>query len=422
MTTISTLRSLVTVALLLASLAGQAQSLTLDECYAMAEQNYPLIQQRELIGKSKEYSLSNVSKGYLPQLAINGQATYQSDVTRIPFDTPGSRAPLISKDQYKVYGEATQTLYDGGVIREQQANLEVNAKIDEQKLEVELYKLKDRVNQLFFGALMIGEQLKQNDLLIQDLQNGIAKTDAAVANGTALKSSLNVLKAELLKARQRAVELNATRVAYTDMLGLFMNRSLGDSAVLVKPAAPVVEQEIRRPEMQLYAYQDQSTEVQYKMLAARNRPKLSLFLQSGFGRPALNMLDNTLKGYYLGGIRLNWSLSGLYTNKGDRALIDLNKRNIDVQRRTFLFNTNMTLQQQNREAAKYQQLLASDDEIIALRISVKNAASAQLENGVIDTNDYLREVNAQDQAQQSKILHEIQFLLAQYNQKTTTGN
>ena len=355
-------------------------------------------------------------------MAINGQATYQSDVTRIPFDTPGSRAPLISKDQYKVYGEATQTLYDGGVIREQQANLEVNAKIDEQKLEVELYKLKDRVNQLFFGALMIGEQLKQNDLLIQDLQNGIAKTDAAVANGTALKSSLNVLKAEWLKARQRAVELNATRVAYTDMLGLFMNRSLGDSAVLVKPAAPVVEQEIRRPEMQLYAYQDQSTEVQYKMLAARNRPKLSLFLQTGFGRPALNMLDNTLKGYYLGGIRLNWSLSGLYTNKGDRALIDLNKRNIDVQRRTFLFNTNMTLQQQNREAAKYQQLLASDDEIIALRVSVKNAASAQLENGVIDTNDYLREVNAQDQAQQNKILHEIQFLLAQYNQKTTTGN
>ncbi len=422
MTTISTLRSLVTAALLLASLAGQAQSLTLDECYAMAEQNYPLIQQRELIGKSKEYSLSNASKGYLPQLAINGQATYQSDVTRIPFDTPGSRAPLISKDQYKVYGEATQTLYDGGVIREQQANLEVNAKIDEQKLEVELYKLKDRVNQLFFGALMIGEQLKQNDLLIQDLQNGIAKTDAAVANGTALKSSLNVLKAEWLKARQRAVELNATRVAYTDMLGLFMNRSLGDSAVLVKPAAPVVEQEIRRPEMQLYAYQDQSTEVQYKMLAARNRPKLSLFLQTGFGRPALNMLDNTLKGYYLGGIRLNWSLSGLYTNKGDRALIDLNKRNIDVQRRTFLFNTNMTLQQQNREAAKYQQLLASDDEIIALRVSVKNAASAQLENGVIDTNDYLREVNAQDQAQQNKILHEIQFLLAQYNQKTTTGN
>ncbi|HEY5748539.1 MAG TPA: TolC family protein [Chryseolinea sp.] len=422
MTTISTLRSLVMVALLLASLAGQAQSLTLDECYAMAEQNYPLIQQRELIVKSKEYSLNNAVKGYLPQLAINGQATYQSDVTRIPIDAPGFRPPLISKDQYKIYGEATQTLFDGGVIREQQANLEVNAKIDEQKLDVELYKLKDRVNQLFFGALMIGEQLKQNDLLIQDLQNGIAKTDAAVANGTALKSSLNVLKAELLKARQRAVELTATRVAYTDMLGMFINRPLGDSATLAKPAAPAVEQEIRRPEMQLYAYQDQSTEVQYKMLSARNRPRLSLFLQAGYGRPALNMLDNTFKGYYLGGIRLNWSLAGLYTNKGDRALIDLNKRNIDVQRSTFLFNTNMTLLQQNREAAKYQQLLASDDEIIALRVSVKNAASAQLENGVIDTNDYLREVNAQDQAQQSKILHEIQFLMAQYNQKTTTGN
>jgi len=422
MTTISTLRSLVMVALLLASLAGQAQSLTLDECYAMAEQNYPLIKQRELIVKSKEYSIDNAAKGYLPQLAVNGQATYQSDVTRIPVDAPGFHVPLISKDQYKVYGEATQTLFDGGVIREQQASLEANAKVDEQKLEVELYKLRDRVNQLFFGALMMDEQLKQNNLLIQDLQNGIAKTDAAVANGTALKSSLNMLKAEWLKAQQRTVELRATRMAYTDMLGLFINRTLGDSSALVKPVAPIVEQEIRRPEMQWYTYQDQSAEVQYKMLAARNRPKLSLFVQAGYGRPALNMLDNSFKGYYLGGIRLNWSLSGLYTYKKDKALIDLNKRNIDVQRQTFLFNTNMTLQQQNREAAKYQQLLASDDEIIALRVSVKNAASAQLENGVIDTNDYLREVNAQDQAQQSKILHEIQFLMAQYNQKTTTGN
>lgn len=422
MTTISTLRSLVLVALLLAPLAGQGQSLTLDECYALAEQNYPLIKQRELIVQSKEYSLDNASKGFLPQFVINGQATYQSDVTRLPIESPGLRAPLISKDQYKVYGEASQTLYDGGVIREQKATLDVNAKVDEQKLEVELYKLKERVNQLFFGALMMDEQLKQNNLLIQDLQNGISKTGAAVANGTALKSSLNMLQAELLKAQQRGVELKATRMAYTDMLGLFINRALGDSATLVKPIAPVVEQEIRRPEMQLYLYQDQSTEVQYKMLAARNRPKVSLFLQGGFGRPALNMLDNTLKGYYLGGLRLNWSLSGLYTAKKDRALIDLTKRNIDVQRQTFLFNTNMTLQQQNREAAKYQQLLASDDEIIALRVSVKNAASAQLENGVIDTNDYLREVNAQDQAQQSKILHEIQFLMAQYNQKTTTGN
>lgn len=422
MTTISTLRSLVMVALLLTALAGQAQSLTLDECYAMAEQNYPLIKQRELIVRSKEYSIDNASKGYLPQFTVNGQATYQSEVTRVPIESPAFNIPVISKDQYKLYGEVSQTLFDGGIIREQVATQEVNAKVEEQRLEVELYKLKDRINQLFFGALMMDEQLKQNDLLIQDLQNGIAKTDAAVTNGTALKSSLNALKAELLKANQRNVELKSTRMAYTDMLGLFVNRSLGEGVTLVKPVPVVMQPEIRRPEMQLYAYQDQSTEVQYKALAARNRPKLSLFLQAGYGRPALNMLSNDFKGYYLGGLRLNWSLSGLYTYKKDKALIDLNKRNVDVQRQTFLFNTNMTLQQQNREAAKYQQLLASDDEIIALRVSVKNAASAQLENGVIDTNDYLREVNAQDQAQQSKILHEIQFLMAQYNQKTTTGN
>jgi len=419
---ISTLRLSTVLGLLLATLAATAQSLTLDECYGLAEQNYPLIQQRELIVKSKDYSVTNAARGYLPQLSINGQASYQSDVTRIPIESPVLQVPVLSKDQYKIYAEATQTLYDGGMIREQQATQEANARVESQKVEVELYKLKDRVNQLFFGALTIDAQLKQNDLLIKDLQNTMAKTDAAIANGTALKSSFNTLKAELLKAQQRAIELKTTRAAYIDMLALFVNRDLGDNVTLTKPAAPVVSREIRRPEMQLYAYQDQSVDLQYRTLAARNRPRLSLFLQGGYGRPALNMLDNTFKGYYIGGVRLNWSLSGLYTNKQDKALIDLSKRNIDVQRQTFLFNTNMTLQQQNREAAKYQQLLASDDEIIALRTSVKNAAAAQLENGVIDTNDYLREVNAQDQAQQNKILHEIQFLLAQYNQQTTTGN
>ncbi|WP_236676328.1 TolC family protein [Chryseolinea lacunae] len=408
--------------LLLLSEAARAQALTLEACYALAEHHYPLIKQRELVAKSAEYSIDNAAKGYLPQLSVNGQATYQSEVTHVPVENPAFTIPLISKDQYKLYGEATQTLYDGGVIRQQVLSQKVNAQVEEQKIDVQLYGLKERINQLYFGVLTLDEQLKQNELLIKDINTGIAKTEAAIANGTALKSSANVLKAELLKANQRTTELKSTRHAYTDMLGLFINQSLGEEAALARPAPVEPSQEIQRPELKLYDYQAQSTEVQYKMLAARNRPKLNFFVQAGVGRPALNMLSNEMKGYYLGGFRLNWSLSGLYTYKKDKALIDLSRRNIAVQREVFLFNTNLTLQQQNREAAKYRDLLASDDEIISLRASVKNAALAQLENGVIDTSDYLLEVNAQDQAQQAKILHEIQFLMAQYTHKTTTGN
>jgi len=403
--------------------SGMAHAqLTLEECYSLAEQNYPLIKQRELIVKSKEYSLQNLSKGYLPQATINGQATYQSEVTQIPIHLPGVEIPTLSKDQYKIYGELNQSLFDGGMIRDQKQSQEVNAIIEEQKLDVELYKLKERINQLFFGVLLVDEQMKQIELLKNDIQLGLRKTEALMNNGTAFKSSADILKAELLKADQRTTELDAMRKAYLDMLTLFINHPVGDGEAFVKPVAPTLSSEIDRPEIRLYNYQAQNLEVQNKLLSARNLPRLNLFVQGGYGRPALNLLNNDLKTYYLGGLRLNWSLSGLYTTKKERALLDVNRQNIEIQKETFLFNVNFALKQQNAEVTKYSQLLSSDDEIVELRTHIKSTASVQLENGVINANDYLREVSAEDQARQSKIVHEIQLLMAQYAQQTTAGN
>lgn len=408
--------------LLLVTGALQAQSLTIETCYGLAAENYPLVKQRELLTKSNEYTLQNLSKGYLPQLTLAGQATYQSEVTQIPISVPGMNVPVLSKDQYKFYGEVNQTLFDGGVIKQQKLAQQSNLEAEQQKLEVELYKIKERVNQLFFGILLVDEQIRQTELLKQDINLGLKKTEAAIANGTAFKSSADVLKAELLNADQRTTELNAARTAYAEMLGLFINRTLDVTVTLEKPKALVVSPEINRPEITLYESQNKIIDAQYKMLTARNLPKLNLFVQGGYGRPALNMLSNDFEAYYMGGVRLNWSLSGLYTLKKDKSLLDLNRQTIAVQKETFLFNTNYTLRQQSAEVNKYSELLTSDNDIISLRTRVKQTASAQLENGVITSNDYLREVNAEDKARQNKIVHEIQLLMAQYAQQTTTGN
>jgi outer membrane protein TolC len=396
------------------------QSLTLEECYTQARENYPLVKQRDLIAKSNSYSVANASKGYLPQLSVFGQASYQSDVTQVPISAPG--VVVLDKDQYKFYGEINQTLYDGGVISKQKKSIEANTAVEEQKLEVELYKIKDRVNQLFFGILMVNEQVAQTEILKKDIQSGLAKTNAAIANGTALKSSGDALQAELLKADQRAVELKALRSAYRDMLGLFINKSLDDNTTLVKPELGTFAETINRPELKLYDYQRKSLDVQNEIVTAKNLPKFGLFFQGGYGRPALNMLNNDFDTYYIGGLRMTWSLGGLYTNKNERAIIDLNRNSLDLQRETFLFNTNLSLKLQNTEAAKLQELIRTDDEIIALRTRIKTTALAQVENGVITSNDYLREVNAEDQARQSQALHQIQLLMTYYNQQTTSGN
>lgn len=409
--------------MLMLPFAIHAQTLlTIEECYTLAKQNYPLVKQHELIDKTRDYSVENAAKGYLPQLSINGQATYQSDVTSIPITLPGVKIPTLSKDQYKIYAEADQTLYDGGAIKYQKQSKQANADIQQKSLEVSLYELNARVNQLFFGILLIDEQLKLNTLQQKDIQNGIDKTQAQLNNGTAFRSSVDELKASLLKADQSGIELLANRKAYTDMLGLFINRQLDETTTLVRPQPAILTDSIYRPEIAMYNYQQTTYNIQDKMLNAGLMPKLQLFAQGGYGKPALNLLKTNFDFYYIGGVRLNWSLGSLYTIKNDKRISALSRKNIDVQKETFLFNTKLTMKQQSAEVTKYTTLISRDNDIITLRNSVKTAASAQLANGVITGHDYIAQVDAEDQARQNLALHQIQLLQAQYNYKTTAGN
>jgi len=405
--------------LFLFSAKGQSDFITLDSCYLLAKQNYPLVKQYELIAKTREYTLENISKGFLPQININGQATYQSDVTQLPKSIPG--VPVLTRDQYKIYAEINQPIYDGGVIKAQKEIQEANTIADQQKLEIELYQLKDRVNQLYFGVLMIDAQLKQNDLMKKDIQSGLEKINALVANGVALKSNADILKAELLKAGQQTVELSSSRKAMTDMLGLFIDRHLNENTVFKKPADIILSNGIKRPELLMFDYQNKIFDAQNNLLSGRNRPKISFFVQGGFGKPAFNILSNDFDPFYIGGLRLNFPISGFYSLKNGRKLLDINKRNVEVQRQTFVFNTQIAVKQQNAEILKFRQFLKTDDEIISLRESVKKVSLAQLQNGVINSNDYIRDVNAEDLAQQNKILHKIHMLMAEYKQQNIMG-
>jgi outer membrane protein TolC len=206
------------------------------------------------------------------------------------------------------------------------------------------------------------------------------------------------------------------------MLSLFIHQQLDDKVVLEKPAVLTVSSTINRPELKLYSAQQLTFDVQNKLITARNLPRASLFLQGGYGKPALNVLNNAFDLYYIGGLRLNWNLSGYYTAKNECKILSINQDIIGLQRETFLFNTNLNLKQQNAELSKLQELIASDSEIIQLRESIKNTAKNQLDFGTVTSNDYITYLNAEDQAKQGLLLHQIQLLMAQYNYQTTSGN
>ena len=400
----------------------QVTSLTIDSCFEMAKRNFPLVKQYALIDKSKSYSIDNANKSYLPQFNIGGQATYQSEVTHIPISLPNVKVSELSKDQYKLYGEVSQAVTDLFTTKDYRELISANAEIEGQKIEVELYKLKERISNLFFGILLIDAQIQQTELLKKDIQSGIDKVSVAIAYGTALKSSADNLKAELLKANQRTIELKSNRSGYAAMLSYFIDQTVDETTFLIKPSPQIISSTINRPELKLFDLQKRTFEVQNNLIKAKNLPRLNLFLQGGLGRPALNMLSNDVNLYYLAGLRLNWNLAGLYTYKNEKQILSLNQKGLDIQKEIFLFNTNVILHQQNSEVSKMQELIETDNSIITLRESIKNKTKVQLENGTATSTDYLIDVNAQDQAAQNLILHQIQFLMTQYNYQITSGN
>ena len=399
------------------------ESLSLQKAYDLAQQNYPMIKQRDLIKQSKDITVDNLGKGFLPQISLSGQATHQSAVTGVDIPVPGISLSSVSKSQYKILADINQLIYDGGTIKEQKNIQQLNEDAEQQKVEVEMYKLKERINQFFLGVMFLDEQLIQVDLIKTDLNTGTKKVEAQVNNGVAFKSNLNVLKAEILKADQRMIELKATRKGLTDVLGLFINQSLPETIQLEKPVVEsvTVMNEIQRPELKLFSTQEKLIGGQLKLIDSKNKPKASMFMQGGYGKPGLNFLKNEFAFFYTTGLRLNWNFGGLYTKQNEKKLVEINQQSVNVQKDVFLLNTNTQLKQQQSEIEKLQKLIAADNEIIDLRIKVKDAAKAQLENGVITANDYLREVNAEDQSRQSLITHQVQLLQAQINYQTISG-
>lgn len=402
---------------------ASAQTLTLEQVQQKAKQQYPLLKQKNLIQQVKDINIENLRKGFLPQVSVSGQATYQSEVTTVKIPFPGVSIEPLSKDQYKVVADVNQMIYDGGLLKQQTAVQKINAEVEEQKIEVELYKLTDRMNQLYLGILFIDEQLKQTELVKKDLQTGLKKIEALVNGGVAFKSNLLLLRAELLKADQRIIELKSARTGLLDVLSLFTGEAYSTATVLQQPSVPVfaAEQTIARPELNLFQKQKALLGEQQNLIKARNLPKTSFFFQGGYGRPGLNFLENKFATYYITGIRFNWAFGGLYTAKKEKELIGINQQIVAVQEDVFLLNTNTQLKQQQAEIDKINQLISKDKEIIELRIKVKEAANAQLENNVITANDYLREVNAEDQARQMLIVHQLQLLQAQINYQTIKG-
>lgn len=411
----------------------RAQNFTLEQCREHARNNYPLVKQFGLIEKTAGFNLSSVEKAYLPQVNFSARATYQSDITQLPpelgqaisqFTGKPFSFPSLTKDQYQAVIDVSQVIWDGGAIKAHKNEIKANAEVDKRKLESELYTLNERVHQLFFGILLLDEQLAAIRILQNELQINFDKIKALRNNGMANQTDEDMIMVEQINARQRETDLLSARKSFIEILGALTGLALNENSKPEKPAQPelVFQQENKRPELLLFDAQNDVLESKRQLIDAGNLPKMAAFVQGGYGKPGLNMLTNDFSAFYLAGLRLSWNLSNLYTRKNSLQTIGTGKKVLEVQKETFNFNIELLNKQQKNEIEKLNLNLQNDEKIISLRKNIKKATEKKLQNGTAIVTDLLREVNAENLALQNRLLHEIQLLSAIYQYKNNINN
>ncbi len=397
--------------------------LTIEECYLLARDNYPLVRQYGLIGLSEGYDLKNASKAWVPQLSLTAKATYQTDVTSLPIELPGIEVPTLAKDQYQIQAEVSQVIWDGGATKASKDGIRAQGDVDRAQFEVDMYAIRERINNLFFGILLLERQISLNDLYLQNLQVNYDRIAGYMANGVANQADLDAVRAEQLTAKQNTTKMQASLSAYIRMLAAFTGKQ-PDDVSLVMPGIlqPITGTAENRPEMGLFDAMQRRIETQRSKINASNTPQLGLFIQGGYGRPGLNMLQDQFKTYAIGGVRLSWNIGSFYTRRNNLQKIETGVAQVDVQRETFLFNNDLQQTQLDAEYRKFTQIMEDDDEIIRMRGNIVKASEAKFENGTITSSDLMRDLIAQQNAKVGKALHEIELMQTIYGIKTLTNN
>ena len=421
------------IILLFVMIPIMAQAQTLEQCQQAAERNYPLIRQFDLITKTADLTVANIQKGWLPQVSASAQATLQSDVTAFPdqlqkvYQQMGIDMEGLRKDQYRVGIDIQQTVFDGGTIKSQKEVARQQGEIQTAQNEVNIYHVRRRVNEMYFGLLLIDEQIKLNADLQELLASNEKKLASMFKRGTAAECDYQSVKAERLIVMQQATGLQSQRQALVRMLSTFCGIEMKQATKPNSQLSALNSQlEVRRPELRAINAQLRLADAQEKALDAALMPKLGVFAQGFYGYPGYNMFEDMMRRRWsLNGIigaRLTWNIGALYTRRNDKAKIQLQRNLAENNRDVFLFNNNLEQIQQNENIERYKKLMVDDEEIITLRSSVRKAAESKLAHGIIEVNDLIKEINAENGARVQQTVHEIEMLKELYDLKYATNN
>ena len=415
----------------ISDVAAGANSYTLESIQSFARANYPAIRQFELIDKIADFSLADASSAWAPQISLSGQATYQSDVVSFPesmtdvFSMLGVDISGLHKDQYKLALNIEQILWDGGYTKSRKEAVLAEKEVSSKSLEVELCALVDKVNQLYFGILVLDEQLRLNDLTAGILEDNRKIIRSYIDNGLAGPSDLAKVEAELITNSQRRTRIYCSRKAYIQVLSVMTGRELSEEDTFIRPE-PVLYSggpQNNRPELQLYDAMALSIEADRTAVKSMLMPRFSLFAQGLYGYPGLNMFEDMMEyrwrpNFYVG-VRFQWNISAFYTKRNTERRLDASVRQVELQRETFLYGNRLEQVRLNADIEQMREILEDDDRLINIRTSIREASESQLQNGTLLISDLLRDINDEHRARIDKSIHELEYLKKLYEMRYT---
>lgn len=399
---------------------AQEPTVSLDSCVSWAKKNYPLFKQNDLIQQLSKENIAGIKENWYPKLSFLAKATYQTEV--VSLDMPGNSIKL-PHDSYLANVTLEQSIIDGGQISQQRKIEELAAQLDLQKNEVEMYKVIDRVSQLYINILLVRENIEVMKLYAADLENKKKNVAASIQNGMALESSMDELEAEVLKIQQSVIELEENLKAGYTSLELYIGKKVNDNTVFdLKPMGGTVNNgDIIRPELRALDIQSSIVDSKYKLTNRLALPKLGVSLGGNYGRPGPNFLNQNLRLFGEGSLVLRWNISSLYGLNREKSKAAISRETINVQRELVLLNIKTALTSQMAQIQAMNEMIEKDALIVMKRKNVTKTAASQLDNGKITLTDYLTILNAEMQAALNQKIHEIKLMNAVNTYNITKG-
>ncbi|MEI8113277.1 MAG: TolC family protein [Bacteroidia bacterium] len=396
---------------------------TLEQCQTWAREKHPVLKQLDLYQQILDLKNENNATSFLPQLNLNGQATYQSAVTKIAIPLPNIKIPTVDKDQYKFYLDFKQTIWDGGLSKAKELINNAENAGNRQQTEVELYQVKEKVNQFFFTSFLIQENLKILEKKTETLAERRKIVESAVNNGMVLSSELDQLLAELIKTDQMVIELKSNNETVLYALSILTGKTTEQLKNLTLPEELAVSDlPLKRPELDLFSKQNELLNANSEILQKQRNPRLFGFGQAGYGKPGLNMLNNKFDTYYLVGLGFSWNVLDWKTTSRQKQIIKLQQDIVQTKQESFVQNIDLASDQQTKQISQITELLKTDQELISIRERITKASASKLENGSITMADYIQDLNAETTARLMLETRKIQLKEAWIKFANIRGN